>query len=159
MVSVHSRTMKANTERILHNISITEQWFQRCPETLLREKPAPGKWSKIEILGHLIDSAVNNLKRFTEIHYQPKPYQVIKYDQDALVAINDYQHAQAELVLSLWTALNRQITRVMEAQTEDTLSLEVISQDGDHTDLRYLMTDYVDHMEHHLRQIGVISTA
>ena len=28
----------------------------------LLQKPAPGKWSKKEILGHLIDSAINNLE-------------------------------------------------------------------------------------------------
>ena len=30
------------------------------------------KWSKKEILGHLIDSAINNLQRFTEIQYSEK---------------------------------------------------------------------------------------
>lgn len=32
-------------------------------------RPVPNKWSKQEILGHLIDSAINNLKRFTEIQF------------------------------------------------------------------------------------------
>ena len=39
-------------------------------QDLLR-RPAPDKWSKQEILGHLIDSALNNLKRFTEIQFHP----------------------------------------------------------------------------------------
>ena len=60
-------------------------------EDLLR-RPAPDKWSKQEILGHLIDSAINNLKRFTEIQFLPQPYSVISYRQNELVTVNDYQN-------------------------------------------------------------------
>ena len=39
------------------------------------EAKNPGKWSKKEILVHLVDSAIHNLVRFTEINYVEKPYQ------------------------------------------------------------------------------------
>src|SRR6188768_1100121 len=66
-------------------------------ELLMR--PAPGKWSKQEILGHLIDSAINNLKRFTEIQFLPQAYTVISYQQNELVAINDYQNLPLQHLL------------------------------------------------------------
>ena len=34
-------------------------------------KPAPNKWSKKEILGHLIDSAANNHQRFMRLQLTP----------------------------------------------------------------------------------------
>ena len=34
-------------------------------------RPAPGKWSKKEILGHLIDSAANNHQRFVRLPITP----------------------------------------------------------------------------------------
>src|SRR6188474_2543328 len=77
-------------------------------------KPAPGKWSKKEILGHLIDSAINNLKRFTEIQFLPQPYSVIAYRQNELVIINDYQNLPLDHLLDLWQALNRQIVFVVK---------------------------------------------
>lgn len=130
------------------------RWLHQCPVDVLHHKPAPGKWSKKEILGHLVDSAINNLRRFTEIQYQPLPYQVVKYNQDALVEANGYQDVPLHVILELWKALNIQIAWIMASQTTATLAYPVITPEGEHTDLRFLMEDYVDHMEHHLRQIG-----
>ena len=36
-------------------------YISGCSEEILKKKPSPEKWSKKEILGHLIDSAINNL--------------------------------------------------------------------------------------------------
>ena len=44
-------------------------------------KPAPGTWSKKEIVGHLIDSATNNHQRFVRGQFEDVP--VINYDTDA----------------------------------------------------------------------------
>lgn len=116
-------------------------------------KSSPVSWSKREILGHLIDSALNNLQRFTEIQFQPKPFKIKPYDQNGLVKANDYQHADTEALVNLWQALNKRIGDVMEMQTESTLLHAIELSDGTITDLRFLMTDYVDHLEHHVRQL------
>ena len=48
------------------------------------------KWSKKEILGHLIDSAENNIQRFVRVQYENEPF--IFYEQDEWVRIQDYQN-------------------------------------------------------------------
>ncbi len=63
----------------------------------LMHKPDPEKWSKQEILGHLIDSALNNLKRFAEIQFSPSPFIVQSYHQNKLVAVNHYQETRVEI--------------------------------------------------------------
>src|SRR5262245_5252597 len=88
-----------------HIQEVPERFKQFSAETVL-QKPAPGKWSKQEILGHLIDSAINNLKRFTDTQYFPQPYTVIRYNQDELVIINRYQQLSLEYLLNLWSILN-----------------------------------------------------
>lgn len=40
------------------------------PDSLTR-RPAPGEWTKKEILGHLIDSAANNHQRFIRAAIDP----------------------------------------------------------------------------------------
>ncbi|MCG8455562.1 MAG: DinB family protein [Holophagales bacterium] len=42
-------------------------------EGTLRAAPAPGKWSIVEIIGHLVDSTANNHQRFVRalVHNPP----------------------------------------------------------------------------------------
>lgn len=118
----------------------------------LRERPAPGKWSKQEILGHLIDSALNNLKRFTDIQVMPQPYQVMRYQQDELVQVNDYQQLPLEHLLAAWQSLNRQIIYVVDRIPPAKLSLVAVVR-GESKTLEWLIVDYMLHMEHHWRQV------
>lgn len=120
----------------------------------LTYKASPEKWSKLEIIGHLIDSAINNLQRFTEIQFEPKPYQIRRYNQDELVKANAYQEADSERLAALWLAMNQRILAIMKRQNDTTLAYPIILPDGEPSDLRFLMTDYVDHLEHHLRQLN-----
>ena len=144
--------MNETTTRLHQLLSSTEELLSQMPLSRLSHKPLPEKWSKKEILGHLIDSAINNLQRFTEIQYMPRPYAIRKYRQDELVVANHYQEAMVDELLMLWLALNRRIARVMDQQTEETLAYEILVDDQKR-DLRFLMVDYVDHMAHHLNQI------
>lgn len=121
----------------------------------LLHKPAPNKWSRQEILGHLIDSAINNLKRFTEIQFSPQPYSVIGYRQNELVIINDYQNLQLDHLLDLWQALNRQIVFVVRNIPPEKLNYPVDPQyeNKEIKTLAWIICDYVAHMAHHFRQI------
>ena len=117
--------------------------------------PAPDKWSKKEILGHLIDSAINNLKRFTEIQFLPQPYKVINYDQVNLVIVNGYQNLPLDQLLDLWQALNRQIVAVVKNIPAGKLNYPVDPQyeNKELKTLGWIISDYVAHMEHHFRQV------
>lgn len=127
---------------------------QFSSEELLR-RPAPGKWSKQEILGHLVDSAVNNLKRFTEIQFLPQPYSVISYRQNELIVVNDYQNLPLDHLLDLWQALNRQIVFVVKRIPADKINYPVDPQyeNREMKTFGWIVCDYVAHMEHHFRQI------
>ncbi|MCM0667197.1 DinB family protein [Flavobacterium tyrosinilyticum] len=113
----------------------------------------PGKWSKKEILGHLIDSAIHNLVRFTEINYSEKPYRHRPYNQIDLVNLNQYQKTDIKELTQLWFSINKQIVRIMKSVDENALDYKIILSDESVIDLRFLMTDYVEHLEHHINQI------
>src|SRR5580693_6344926 len=53
-------------------------------------RPVPGKWSKKEILGHLIDSAANNHQRFIRLQ-MARELTLPGYDQAGWVKANGYQ--------------------------------------------------------------------
>jgi len=145
--------MKEKIELISRLLIDGQNYLTTVPESELIHKPAPGKWSKKEILGHLIDSAIHNLQRFTQIQFESRPYKIMTYNQDQLVATNDYQHARTDDLLNLWLALNIRILYLYHSQTPHSLEYELVLPDGTPANLRYLMNDYADHMAHHIRQI------
>ena len=145
--------MKETIEKNQKLILKAEEYFQTIPTEALENKPAPHKWSKKEILGHLIDSGINNLQRFTEIEFEQKPFPIRRYGQNELVIANDYQNAEIKEILTFWLAINRRIESVMARQTPESLSYEVLIDGVQKETLEFLMKDYVKHLEHHLFQI------
>jgi len=116
-------------------------------------KPAPDKWSKKEIVGHLIDSAQINLQRFVRCTYQENFK--LTYDQVEWVQAQRYQEADLSDLVVLWKLLNRQIVRVLINYPPDRLNAQCDNSKTTialHT-VEWLAQDYVDHLNHHLRQI------
>lgn len=145
--------MNTVAAQLQKNIREIEDLFHHKQLVDFDRKISGTKWSKKEILGHLIDSAINNLQRFTEIQYLEKPYSIRPYNPDELVKANRYQEKDSPDLLLLWAQLNRQIAFVMLNQAEDTLAYPLLLPDNQQRDLRFLMTDYVVHLEHHLKAI------
>lgn len=145
--------MNSTVSHLSQLLTIGEHYFAKTSRQQMAAKPAPTKWSKKEILGHLIDSAIVNIRRFSEILCSEKPFLIPNYNPDALVEVNNYQGAESKNVAMLWLYLNKQIIHIMNQQNETTLQSVVILKDRKETDLRFLMNDYVEHLEHHLKQI------
>jgi len=124
---------------------------------------SPGKWSRKEIIGHLIDSATVNHQRFVRAQFTDELIGPT-YDQDAWVRVQRYGEAPWSELVSLWTLMNLQLARVMEAvplrartmprarHNLEQIAFRVVPP-SEPTTLEYLMQDYVVHLEHHLRQI------
>lgn len=116
-------------------------------------KTTESSWSKKEILGHLVDSAINNIQRFTEIQNADEPYYIRPYNQDELVKANCYQHKNSADLVTLFIALNRHIIYLIKNQTAVTLKCPIVLPNQTVTDLEFVIEDYFDHFYHHLNQI------
>jgi hypothetical protein len=116
-------------------------------------KPSPEKWSKKEILGHLVDSAANNHQRFVRLQLQHE-LTLPGYEQDGWVRLGRYQHTPWTDIVALWAAYNRHLATIIESFDQGALGHVWHSPDGDVT-LELLATDYVTHLKHHLGQIGI----
>ncbi len=85
-------------------------------------KAGPNKWSKKEIIGHLIDSAQINLQRFVRSTYTENFK--VTYDQIEWVHAQHYVNADIHELLELWRLLNKQIVRVLENYPTDRLQVQ-----------------------------------
>jgi hypothetical protein len=112
-------------------------------------KPSPTKWSKKEILGHLVDSAQNNIRRFIVAQYDERPK--IVYNQDKWVAVTNYQQYELTDLIDLWYRLNKHICHVLTFMPEETNKRQVETEQLH--DLRWLAQDYIRHLLHHLHQV------
>lgn len=126
-------------------------------------KPRPHKWSKKEILGHLIDSAYNNHQRFLRAEQQGDLI-FPGYDPDDWVIKNNYQNRPKEDVLTTWITANHHLSQVIQGLAPALVNQKStqhnfhkicmnLLKDGESTSLSYLIWDYLFHLEYHLNQI------
>ncbi|HET7003385.1 MAG TPA: DinB family protein [Puia sp.] len=142
-----ARNLEKTLMDFLHTDLLSKNWTY---------KAGPNKWSKKEIIGHLIDSAQINLQRFVRSTYSENF--TLTYDQVEWVDAQQYISADIEELLELWRLLNRQIIRVLE--NYPTHRLQIQSDTGKtavcfHT-VEHLAQDYVNHLNHHLKAIELV---
>ena len=128
--------------------------ISRISEPEFSAKPLPNKWSKKEVLGHLIDSAQNNLRRFICGQYEATPPKII-YDQDYWVKANNYQQADGKEVIDTWKLINNRIAAILEIMPASSYTNECDTGKNSVSlhSLEWLAVDYVKHLKHHLNQI------
>jgi hypothetical protein len=140
------QTTAASLEKIIN------QHFpalREIPEPVFSAKPNPAKWSKKEIIGHLVDSAQSNIRRFVMAQYEEQPF--IVYNQDKWVAICGYQQWDRQQLIDLWYLLNTQVCAILRNTPPAMYQRTALSQDV-HT-IEWLAEDYVKHLLHHLHVV------
>jgi hypothetical protein len=127
--------------------------LERIPEHEFAEKRSMGKWSKKEVIGHLVDSAQNNLRRFIAGQYDQTTHVV--YDQDFWVNANGYQQMNSRELILLWKLINQRIVAVLRNMPVEKYnnSLNTGKDAIQQHSLEWLAVDYVKHLKHHLNQV------
>jgi hypothetical protein len=123
--------------------------FRSIPVESWSKKSFENKWSNQEILGHLCDSAMNNIRRFIITQYEEN--NVIVYKQDDWVALQNYQSENYQHIILLWKLLNEQIIRIIKIIPQEKLS-NICKTPNEHS-IIWLIEDYIKHLNHHLNQI------
>ena len=146
--------MKSVIEELGSIINEYSKKIAAISELEFSTKPLPNKWSKKEVLGHLIDSALNNARRFIVGQYDATPAKIV-YDQDQWVSLNNYQQTDSKEVIDLWVLANKQIINILQKMPTNAYAKQ--SDTGKETQslhtLEFLAVDYIKHLKHHLNQI------
>lgn len=143
---------------ITQSLNRLETLVQTIPHVLIKMedvdfsfKPSPERWSKKEILGHLIDSASNNHHKFIRGQYEAEP--TISYDQNKWNALSHYQSMDSYHIIQFWTMYNQHILHIIKQIPSENLQKKCRGSDGNYYTIEFLIIDYVVHLEHHLWQI------
>jgi len=123
--------------------------LQKLDDQEASYKPSATKWSKKELIGHMIDSAQNNIRRFIVAQYEEKP--LISYAQDHWVKAAGYQQQDLKDIVQLWLLINYHIINILKNIPEALLQREVQTEQL-HT-IQWLAADYNKHLLHHLHQV------
>ncbi len=144
--------IQAGIEHLRFAVHTLPGILARFSEGESEQRPSPDRWSKKEVLGHLIDSASNNHQRF--VRGQVASGQTFPdYDQEQWVRLQGYQSARWSDLIDLWHSYNTHILHVVEGMSEEGQRATCRVGDGAETTLAGVFTDYVDHLEHHLRKM------
>lgn len=142
--------MHTLADQLKLKIQFAKHHIHNFTDAELRMKPGPNKWSKIEILGHLIDSARVNLARFNEVILTEEAVVMKPYPQDAYVRINAYQTSDCNHLVYLWQSLNDQMIHLWRNFPSEDPGFII---KGEAQSSVWWAEDYVNHFQHHLDQI------
>jgi hypothetical protein len=110
-----------------------ENALARLDEATASQTYRANGWTRKQVVGHLIDSALNNHQRFIRAAIDGA-YQGPGYARH-------------------WTEQNRLLAAVVQRIPEDRLQAQCAVGDGGPVTLQFLIEDYLRHIDHHLSQI------
>src|SRR5437879_9915899 len=79
--------------------------LRNLSDSEVSSRPAPTKWSKKEIFGHLLDSASNNHQRFVRATTQGS-LTFPGYAQDSLVELQQFRSYDWPQLITFWQSYN-----------------------------------------------------
>ena len=146
------------TKEIARNLRDTvneaTSWLNSISDDETARATAPDKWSRKEIIGHLIDSASNNHQRFVRGQLADH-YTSAHYAQNDWVSLQHYRDAEWLSLVALWREYNLHLARIIESTPDDVAQRHRIQlvDSNEAQSLGWWMSDYVGHLKHHLEQI------
>ena len=147
-----NRKMKKVAEEFKQVIAATSKALDALSEKESADRGAAGKWSKKEILGHLIDSAANNHQRFVRAQLSAE-LKLPGYEQESWVKTQQYQNEPWSDLVQLWKSYNLHLLHMVSVLPEAVLHNHIFIDEHEPVTLEFLVQDYVRHLKHHLKQI------
>jgi len=151
------------SNRLLLSIRLYKGKLTAIDGVTASQKTSKKNWSRKENLGHLIDSAVNNHRRFVLMN-KKEDMVLDGYNQNLWVASQTYQNRNWLELIQFWQSYNIHLAHIIR-NFDDRLFMKPFTSHNLHkiafntlqhdepASISYLANDYVDHMEFHLNRI------
>jgi hypothetical protein len=112
-----------------------------------------GSWTRKQVLGHLLDSAVNNHVRFVLASLQDE-YAGPTYQQEEWVRRTGFGDLPWERLRAWWQSYNDALTHIVSRIPPEKYGVRcvIVGYPREFT-LETLIVDYLDHLRQHVDQI------
>lgn len=141
-------------------LQLLEEWeakFAALPEDLISNRLNSQNRSVRQILGHLVDSASNNIHRMVHLQYRENPCSFPNYatfgNNDRWIAIQNYQHEDWQNLIQLWKYSNLHLVHVIRNLDSSKLDNQWISGANSQVSLGRMIADYLPHFRLHLGEM------
>jgi hypothetical protein len=138
-----------------------ENWESKLTElseeTIMNKRNNQERTIK-QILGHMVDSASNNIHRIVHLQYQDSPFIFPNYatngNNDRWIAIQNYQNESWNVLVQHWKYSHLHWVHVVKNVKQDKLANEWISDSKyGNLSLKDMITDFLRHFHLHLGEI------
>jgi hypothetical protein len=140
--------------------TLIEEWESKLSELsneVITERRNSQNRNIKQILGHLIDSASNNIHRYVHLQYRESPLEFPNYasegNNDRWIAIQSYQTEEWVKMIRLWIYINYHLIHVIRHINPDKLDNVWIAGPGRQISLKDMVIDYLRHLKLHLSEI------
>jgi len=155
---IHS--FEAIREELSQLIPLWEEKLSALPQKTITNRKNSQDRSIRQIVGHMVDSATNNIHRVIHMHYQESPVRYPDYanmgTNDKWIAIQNYQEEDWGELVQLWASVNRHMVHLIGQIDESFLNQQWISALNEKISLKAMITDYQKHFKLHLNEISAL---
>lgn len=110
-----------------------------------------------QIIGHMVDSASNNLHRIVHLQYQESPLDYPNYathgNNDRWIAIQNYQEEDWHLLVNVWKYSNLHYAWAIQFIDTTKLANKWNAGDGQQASLEAMVLDFPRHFRLHMQEI------
>ena len=147
-------------EELSKLIPVWEEKLGALPEKTISTRKNSQNRSIRQILGHMVDSATNNIHGVIYMHYQESPVNYPDYanlgNNDRWIAIQNYQEEDWGDLIQLWVSVNKHMVHLMGQVDESFMNQQWVSALNEKITLRTLISDFPKHFKLHLNEISAL---
>jgi len=125
------------------------------PHERLTARPAPGKWSVVEIIAHLAEDELTSTWRYRQMIENPGT-PLAGFDQDLWARLGDYAAWSAENALGMFRLLREANLRMLRRLSAKELDAHGVHAERGEMTVRSLARHMAGHDRNHLEQIRTI---
>lgn len=128
------------------------------PREAWKFRPAPGEWSIVEVLGHLVESELMGVTRLNKLIAEPGST-LMPYDESKWAQALHYQDQNAEDALQIFKLMRHRTYQTLKSLPERMFANAVVHPENPHPefgevyDIDKWLNIYAWHVGDHLEQI------